>query len=241
MRKHDRLPMGLAALGATAVLGMGASFAIGDTTNKTNNVRTALAGNKPKNVIFFLGDGMGTQEITAARYYSVGAAGRLNIDRLPFTGFDRTWSVKPDGTTPDYVPDSAATGTEWATGKKTIDDRDSQGPSAANAVGDNAGYKTVLEYAQEAGKKVGNVTTADLTDATPAVLAAHISNRNCSGPDNMVAGPSATPKCVSEGKQNGGLGSIAEQEVDHKMDVAPAAASRASSRRSTPGPTAARP
>ena len=87
----------------------------------------------PKNVIFLLGDGMGTQEITAARYYQ-GVQSPLNVDRMPFTGFDTTWSVKPAAAPPyqpDYDPDSASTGTLWATGKKTIDERISQGPSSA--------------------------------------------------------------------------------------------------------------
>ena len=60
--------------------------------------------------------------------------------------------------------------------------------------------------------KVGNVSTAEITDATPAVLAAHISQRGCQGPANMAA-------CPTETKAAGGLGSIAEQEVDHKIDV----------------------
>ena len=221
MRRFDRRSLVLTGLSAAAVLSIGTSLAIGGTTNKTNDVRAGLTGVKPKNVIFFLGDGMGTQEITEARYY-LGVKNKLNVDRMPFTGFDTTYTVKGDGTTPDYDPDSAGTGTQWATGKKTIDERDSQGPSASlTTPGDNTAYKTVLEYAQAAGKKVGDVTTADLTDATPAVLAAHISNRNCSGPDNMTqAVVAATPKCLQESKEVGGLGSIAEQEVDHKLDVA---------------------
>jgi alkaline phosphatase/streptomycin-6-phosphatase len=40
-------------------------------------------------VIFLLGDGMGTQEITAARYYQ-GLQNPLNVDRVPMTGFDTT-------------------------------------------------------------------------------------------------------------------------------------------------------
>ena len=47
---------------------------------------------RPKNVIVLIGDGMGTQEITAARYYQ-GVERDLNVDRMPFTGFDTTWSV----------------------------------------------------------------------------------------------------------------------------------------------------
>ena len=60
--------------------------------------------------------------------------------------------------------------------------------------------------------KVGDVSTAEITDATPAVLASHISLRGCQGPANMAA-------CPTETKAAGGLGSIAEQEVDHKVDV----------------------
>lgn len=174
--------------------------------------QAALHG-KLRNVIFLLGDGMGTQEITAARYYQ-GVGNELNVDRMPFTGFDTTWSVKPGAGSPflpDYDPDSASTGTAWATGEKTIDERISQGPSSAeNVPGPN--LTTVLEIAQKRGMKVGDVSTAEITDATPAVLASHISLRGCQGPANMAA-------CPSETKAAGGLGSIAEQEVDHRVDV----------------------
>lgn len=213
MTRFSRLPVALGGLGAVVVLGVGASFAVGGTDNPTNDTRAALDGSKPKNVILFIGDGMGTQEVTAARYYN-GATNRLNFDRLKFTGFDTTWSVKPAASAPylpDYDPDSASTGTEWATGRKTLDERISQGPSSAIGVpGEN--YKTVMEDWQAAGKRVGNVSTAEITDATPAVQASHISLRGCQGPSNMGS-------CASETKASGGLGSIAEQMVDHKVDV----------------------
>ncbi|WCB92700.1 hypothetical protein DSM104299_01398 [Baekduia alba] len=215
MRRPSRLPLTLGGLGAIVVLGAGASFAVGGTSNPTNDVRAQLNGAKPKNVIFLLGDGMGTQEITAARYYQ-GAANKLNVDRMPFTGFDTNYTYKFGAVAPyqvDYDPDSASTGTQWATGKKTVDERISQGPSTAlNVPGED--YKTILEYAQDAGKKVGDVTTADLTDATPAVLASHINNRNCGGPNDLPA-----VHCEYAAKSAGGKGSIAEQEVDHKVDV----------------------
>jgi alkaline phosphatase len=172
---------------------------------------------KPRNVVLMLGDGMGDSEITLARYYAKGAGGRLNMDRLPFTGAMSTYSLKPATGTehlPDYVPDSASTGTAWATGRRTIDGRISQGPNAgASTPGANAGYRTVLERAQRAGKRVGDVSTAELTDATPAVLAAHVSQRSCQGPSDTRAA------CPSEAKAAGGLGSIAEQEIDHHVDV----------------------
>jgi hypothetical protein len=60
----------------------------------------------------------------------------MNVDRLPFTGFQTTWSVRPGALAPylpDYDPDSASTGTIWAAGRKTIDERISRGSSAALA------------------------------------------------------------------------------------------------------------
>jgi alkaline phosphatase len=210
-----RLPVVLGGLGAAIVLGLGATYAIGGQQDATKQVQAALHGGKAKNVIFLLGDGMGTQEITAARYYQYGAAGRMNVDRAPFTGFQTTWSIKPAAAPPylpDYDPDSASTGTMWATGEKTIDERISQGPSSAdNVPGEN--LRTVLEVAQKLGKKTGNVSTAEITDATPAVLDSHVSLRGCQGPNDTRT------TCPGETKAAGGLGSIAEQTVDHKVDV----------------------
>lgn len=217
--KGKRLTVALGAIFALAAIGAGTAAATGAFSSHHRPTRTeravfhALRDHHPKNVIFLLGDGMGTQEITAARYY-LGVRNELNVDRMPFTGFDTTWSVKPAAAPPylpDYDPDSASTGTAWATGRKTIDERISQGPSSAENV-PGANLKTVLEIAQKRGMKVGDVSTAEITDATPAVLASHISLRGCQGPANM--GP-----CPTETKGAGGLGSIAEQEVDHKVDV----------------------
>jgi alkaline phosphatase len=100
----------------------------------------------------------------------------------------------------------------WATGVKTIDERISQGPSSAeNVPGRN--LRTILERAQRQGKRTGNVSTAEITDATPAVLDSHISLRGCQGPQDTAT------SCPSETKAAGGLGSIAEQTVDHRVDV----------------------
>jgi len=213
--KGKRLPVVLALVLFAAAIGAVATGALagGKEDSTEQAVKAALKDRKPKNVIFLLGDGMGTQEITAARYY-LGVNHELNVDRMPFTGFDATWSVKPAASPPylpDYDPDSASTGTAWATGDKTIDERISQGPSSAENV-PGVNLETVLELAQQQGMKVGDVSTAEITDATPAVLAAHMSLRGCQGPANMGA-------CPLETKAAGGLGSIAEQMVDHHVDV----------------------
>src|SRR5262249_44440068 len=94
----------------------------------------------------------------------------------------------------------------WATGHKTYNNAISVDPVTGKPL------TTVLELAQAAGYKTGNVTTAELTDATPAVLDSHISLRGCQGPADMGT-------CPNERKDVGGLGSIAEQTVDHDVDV----------------------
>src|ERR1700754_1096333 len=151
------LMLALSAVAAASAAAGGSFWSHDDTTERA--VSSALKNKHPKNVIFLLGDGMGTQEITAARYYQ-GVTNSLNVDRMPFTGFDTTWSVKPGAAAPylpDYDPDSASTGSAWATGQKTLDERISQGPSSAITVpGPN--LRTLLEIAQKEGKKVGNVS-----------------------------------------------------------------------------------
>jgi len=166
-----------------------------------------IQGGRARNIIFLLGDGMGDSEITAARNYQVGAAGRLAMDTLPFTGAVTTYSLQEaDPSKIDYVTDSAAGGTAWATGQKTSNGR------ISTSAGTDKPLKTILELAKELGYRTGNITTAEITDATPAVLGAHVNSRGCQGPADMKA-------CPQYKKSAGGPGSIAEQLVDHKIDV----------------------
>ncbi|MBI3491249.1 MAG: alkaline phosphatase [Acidobacteria bacterium] len=152
---------------------------------------------------------MGDSEITIARNYHVGAAGRLVMDTLPLTGAYTTYAVQETSPAlPDYVTDSAASGTGWATGFKTSNGRIS---TIAGSTGVSP-LTTILELAQRAGLRTGNVTTAELTDATPAVLNAHVNERACQGPANMAG-------CAVYKKEVGGPGSIAEQTIDHHVDV----------------------
>ena len=159
---------------------------------------------KAQNVILLIGDGMGDSEITIARNYTVGAGGRLALDELPFTGQMTTYSVLPDGT-PDYDPESASTSTAWSTGSKTVDGRISTSRTDEDLT-------TILELAQAAGYKTGNVTTAELTDATPASPMAHVVSRGCQGPADMGG-------CPQDRKSVGGPGSITEQAVEHGVNV----------------------
>ena len=158
-----------------------------------------------KNVILLIGDGMGDSEITSARNYAYGAGGTLpGIDALPLTGQYTTYSLFKDGK-PDYAPDSSATGSAWATGTKTYD----------NAVSVNIAGEpqdTLIEIAKANGLKTGNVSTAELQDATPAVLAAHTALRGCYGPDSVE-------ECGADALDQGGLGSISEQIIGTRADL----------------------
>ncbi|WP_225825367.1 alkaline phosphatase [Streptomyces naphthomycinicus] len=192
------------ALVAATTAAVAVTSAAGAFDN-AQQAKDAIKGGKAKNVILLIGDGMGDSEITLARDYTVGANGRLNLDKFPLTGAYTTYAVHADGT-PDYVTDSAASGSGWATGVKTVNGRISKTPGTDKAV------RTVLELAQKNGYATGNVTTAELTDATPAVLASHATDRSCQGPADMA-------KCPTDTIAKGGPGSIAEQSVNHKVDV----------------------
>jgi alkaline phosphatase len=188
-----------------------------ENADNSHAIKKLIDPHKPKNVILLIGDGMGDSEITLARYYGKGAEGTLNMETLPFSGELITYGLSagpgPEYP-PNYVPDSAPTATAWSTGEKTIDARLSQGPSVAeNVPGSNAGYETTFEIADERGMRVGNVSTAEITDATPAAPSSHISQRACQGPEDV------RKTCPTEAKGKGGLGSIAEQQVDHLLDV----------------------
>jgi alkaline phosphatase len=174
--------------------------------DRTRSVRAAVEGGRAHNVILLIGDGMGDSEITIARNYAKGAAGRFaGIDALPLTGQYTTYSLTKAGL-PDYDPDSAATGTAWATGTKTYDGAigvDIRGKAQPNLV----------ELAKAAGLRTGNVTTAEIQDATPAVLEAHVTNRSCYGPAKTLA------TCPTNALENGGAGSITEQLINTRADV----------------------
>lgn len=189
---------------AVAVAVTATVFTSSDASEVRESAARAIKGGKAKNVILLIGDGMGDSEITLARNYTVGANGRLNLDKFPLTGSYTTFSVYEDGS-PDYVTDSAASGTGWATGVKTVNGRISKTP-------DDKTVPTILQLAQQNGYATGSVTTASLTDATPAVIASHATDRSCQGPADMA-------KCPADTHAEGGPGSIAEQSVSNRVDV----------------------
>ena len=216
--KKTMAVLGTAALTTACFAGVVIAGGGGPAADNSKEIERALDSRKPKNVILLIGDGTGDSELTIGRYYLNGADGPpMAYETLPFTGEYHTWNLKygagPDYA-PNYVPDSAPTATAWSTGKKTGDARLSQGMSTAETVpGSNEGFTTTFEIMKARGKAVGNVTTSELSDATPAAPSSHISRRACQGPADT------RNLCPTEAKSAGGLGSIVEQQVDHRLDV----------------------
>ncbi|WP_283194500.1 alkaline phosphatase [Rhizobium sp. AN80A] len=173
----------------------------------TEAYRAAIVDGRPKNVILLIGDGMGDSEITVARNYAVGAGQYFKgLDALPITGQYTHYSLDKKTGKPTYVTDSAASGTAWASGVKSYN----------GAIGVDIreeAQETLLEKAKAAGLATGNVSTAELQDATPAVQVAHVTQRKCYGPE------ATTEKCASNALENGGKGSITEQLIGTRADV----------------------
>jgi alkaline phosphatase len=175
--------------------------------DQTAALKASLSDKTVKNVILLIGDGMGDSEITAARNYAEGAGGYFKgIDALPLTGQYTHYSLDKKTHKPDYVTDSAASATAWATGVKTY--------NGALGVDVNGKYQpTLLEIAKAAGKATGNVSTAELQDATPAALVSHVTSRKCYGPEET------SEKCAANALENGGRGSISDHLLKTRADV----------------------
>jgi len=145
---------------------------------------------KAKNVILFVGDGMGVSTVTAARILEgqlkgmTGEENMLSFDMFPYTAMSKTYN------TDAQTPDSAGTMTAMMTGVKTdigvlgIDEQVSRGDCASSK-----GHElvTALELAEIAGKSTGVVSTARITHATPAATYAKSADRNWEDISDMPA------------------------------------------------------
>ena len=170
-----------------------------------------------KNVILIIGDGMDDQQITIARNYLKGADGQLLLDSMPIRAAVQVQTV--DDNDPSkfiYVADSANSASTIATGVVTSIGRVSTAAKTSNNL------TTIIEHAQKAGYKTGIVSTASVTDGTPAAFIAHMDKRFCENPDIMAGGLAYDRFEVDCGaflKSNGRPGSISEQLVDSDVDV----------------------
>ncbi|MBC7988228.1 MAG: alkaline phosphatase [Luteimonas sp.] len=148
------------------------------------------SANKAKNVILFVGDGMGLSTVAAARILEgqrkghSGEENALSFERFPYLSLSKTYSV--DGQTPDSAP----TMTAMVTGIKT--------KQGVLGVSQNVTYNdcasangksvvTLLEVAEALGLATGIVSTARITHATPAATFAHTPNRDWESDAELTA------------------------------------------------------
>ncbi|XP_068913388.1 alkaline phosphatase-like isoform X2 [Tenebrio molitor] len=138
------------------------------------NTETIVA--PAKNVILFVGDGMGPTTTTASRIYSRGESGYLSFERFPHVGALKTYNADK------WVPDSSSTATALFSGVKAnyktsgvdssvkLDDCDASLRPEVRLEG-------LMRWAQESGRSTGFATTTRVTHATPSALYAHVPNR----------------------------------------------------------------
>lgn len=123
-----------------------------------------------RNVVLFLGDGLGGAQRLAGQLATIGSNERLRMDALPYGGLVDTVPADPDS----VVSDSAAAATAYATGMKTANNR-------AGTDADGNSLVSILELARDAGMATGIVTTSAVVDASLAGFAAHVADRDDTG------------------------------------------------------------
>ncbi|MEQ9561330.1 MAG: alkaline phosphatase, partial [Woeseiaceae bacterium] len=155
---------------------------------------------KAKNVILFVGDGMGVSTVTAARILEGQLKGedceynRLAFEDFPYLAMSVTASAN------QQTSDSAPTATAMVAGIKTNDgaisvDQSIDRTETSAEVTAAKSVRTILEQAERRGMSTGVVSTARITHATPAVNFAHVADRNWEADSNLPAG--ATVKDIA--------------------------------------------
>jgi alkaline phosphatase len=181
MRDHTGW-LTLAGLLATALGLSGCAAPAGNGPDgSVESVADSRSAPQRRNVILFLGDGMGVSTITAARIYAGQQAGgpgedySLSFERFPHVALVKTYN------TDAQVADSAGTMAAIMTGAKTrighisVSADVPQGDCAAAL---NGALPTLLEQAEDQGFATGVISTARLTHATPAATYAHVPDRD---------------------------------------------------------------
>ena len=130
----------------------------------------AMVAKAPKYVFYFIGDGMGLNQVMATQYYLRSCEGELGITPLcfaqfPYTGIATSYSANSD------VTDSAAGGTALATGHKSYN-------GAIGVAADGTPVTSIAEMGHRHGAKVGVATSVTINHATPASFYAHQKSRN---------------------------------------------------------------
>lgn len=137
----------------------------------TSQGRNLSKEKKAKYVFYFIGDGMGLNQVNGTEMYLAEKEGRIGIKPLNFTqfpvaGFATTYSAY------NSVTCSAAAGTALATGVKTRN-----GVIGMDSLRQSPLYSVAVR-AKKAGRKVGITTSVSVDHATPAAFYAHQPDRN---------------------------------------------------------------
>jgi alkaline phosphatase len=170
---------------------------------------------RAKNVIIFIGDGMGISTLTAARIYEGQKLGRdgesfvTAMDSLANAALVKTYSHD------SQVADSAPTASAIMAGVKLRNGLIGLGPEALED--DCAGSKgkeipSIFEFAQATGRATGVISTARITHATPAATYAHTAQRDWESDADMPAAAKSAG-CIDIARQ------LVEQPVGQKLDI----------------------
>ena len=147
-----------------------AAFAGGQS--EAASAQTMESSVKAKYVFLFIGDGMAMPQINAAEAYMNALAGtkpgvrKLGLTQFPAQGLTTTYDAG------SFITDSASAGTAIATGNKTLSGVINMDETRTEQ------FKTIAEYAKEAGMKVGIISSVNLDHATPACFYAKEESRN---------------------------------------------------------------
>ncbi|MBC7667156.1 alkaline phosphatase [Caulobacter sp. DWR2-3-1b2] len=171
---------------------------------------------KAKNVILFLGDGMGISTVVASRIYEGqqrgvdGESNSLAFEKLPWTALSKTYSHDTQ------VTDSAAGITAITTGVKTRNKIIGlTGQAKPEDCSSEAGQRvqTIAELAKVHGLSAGAVTTTRITHATPAGTYAHTAYRDWEGDADMPL-EAVKAGCRDIARQ------LVEAPIGQRLDVA---------------------
>jgi alkaline phosphatase len=213
--------VGAVALATCAALPAGAADPIPDYQRKnpwfeaaSTHVAQRLPATergKARNVILFVGDGMGISTITASRIFAgqlegnPGEEHRLSFEEYPFTGLVKTYNTNAQ------TADSAGTMSAMMTGVKTNIsmfglDEDAELSDCDSSHGNE--LVTLLELAEISGRSTGVVSTARLTHATPGATYARTADRAW---ENIAQ--------LSREARRSGCRDIAVQLLEHESTV----------------------
>jgi alkaline phosphatase len=160
--------------------------------------------NPAKNVIVFIGDGMGVSTVTAARIFEGqqrGEPGEENFlawEKFPDTALVKTYNTN------QQVADSAGTATAWNSGVKAQAGMIGGDSTVKRGVCDSlVGHeaRTALELAEVIGMSTGTITSARLTHATPAASYAHVPDRDFEDDAALAKGWQDQSKCKDIARQ----------------------------------------